>query len=37
MNFNETSGKNITYDDVKSDKKAKLDTLQTACFFETYS
>ena len=27
MNFNEISGKNVTYDDIKSDKKAKLDTL----------
>ena len=34
MNFNEISRKNVTYDDIKSDKKAKLDTLQTAYFFK---
>ena len=34
MNFNEISGKNVTYDDIKSDKKAKLDTLFRPYFFK---
>ena len=35
MNFNEISRKNITYDDIKSDKKkTKLETFQTAYFLK---
>ena len=33
MNLNEISGKNVTYDDIKSDKKIKLDTLFRQHFF----
>ena len=34
MNFNEISGKMITYDDIKSDKKQSFTLLQTAYFFK---
>ena len=35
MNFNEISGKNVTYDDVESDKKNKAwHFLQTAYFLK---
>ena len=35
MNFNEILRKNITYGDIKSDKKkTKLETLQTAYFLK---
>ena len=35
MNFNEISGKNVTYDDVESDKKSKAwHFLQTAYFLK---
>ena len=35
MNFNEISGKNVTYDDIKSDKENKAwHTLDTAYFLK---
>ena len=37
MNFNEISGKNVTYDDVESDKKKQSVALSSdSIFFETY-
>ena len=33
MNFSEIFGKNVTYDDIKSDQKTKLYFLQTGIFF----
>ena len=35
MNFNEVFGKNVTYDDIKSDRKTKLGTLLRQHIFET--
>ena len=33
MNFNNIFGKNVTYDNIKSDYKTKLDTVFRQCIF----
>ena len=37
MTFNEIPGKNVTYDDFKSNKKQSLSLFSDSIFFETHS
>ena len=37
MNFNEISGENVTFDDIKSVKKQSSGLSSDSIFFETYS